>query len=68
VYDNALMESFFATLKAELGDTFASRWEAECALLNSLEGYYNRCRPHSALDYLSPVAYEQKWAEYRGEK
>lgn len=68
VYDHALMESFFATLKTELGDTFASRWEAECALLDYLEGYYNRCRPHSALGYLSPIAYEQKLEEDRGEK
>lgn len=67
VYDNALMESFFATLKTELGETFTSLFAAECAVMDYLEGYYNRKRPHSALGYLSPVAYEQRWEQSKQE-
>jgi putative transposase len=60
-YDNALVESFFATLKVECGSRFPSRAAAQLAVFDYLEGYYNRCRPHSALGYLSPMAFEQAW-------
>lgn len=60
-YDNALMESFFATLKGECTDR--QRWpshsQARQAIFEYLEVFYNRQRRHSALAYLSPVAYEQ---------
>jgi putative transposase len=63
-YDNALCESFFATLEAELLDRrrFATRAEAQLAIFDYIEGWYNPRRRHSALDYLSPMAYEAKAA------
>ena len=59
-YDNAKMESFWATLKSELiGDhVFASHTEAKAALFDYIEVFYNRRRLHSALGYQSPVDYE----------
>jgi len=60
-YDNALCESFFATLECELLDRrrFTTRAEAELAVFDYLEGWYNPRRRHSALAYESPVRYEQ---------
>jgi len=60
-YDNAPMESFFATLKSEhvYHCTYKTRDEARPDLFYYIEGFYNRIRLHSALDYLSPEAYEQ---------
>jgi len=59
-YDNALCESFFATLECELLDRrrFTTRAEAELAVFEYLEGWYNPRRRHSALGYESPVRYE----------
>jgi putative transposase len=59
-YDNALCESFFATLECELLDrnTFHSPMEARLAVFEFIEGWYNPHRRHSALDYLSPNRYE----------
>lgn len=54
-WDNAVVESFFATLKAELGDQFVSRRKAELALIDYIEVFYNRKRLHSSLGYVSPV-------------
>ena len=61
-YDNAHMESFWGTLKAELlaGRTFATRAEARLAIFEDVEVFYNRVRLHSALGYLSPVDFETK--------
>jgi len=61
-YDNALCESFFATLECELLDRrrFATRAEAQLAVFEYLEGWYNPRRRHSALDDLSPIADERK--------
>jgi transposase InsO family protein len=60
-WDNAVAESFFATLKVEL--VYRCRWrtraEARSALFEYLELFYNRQRRHSALGYLSPYAFEQ---------
>lgn len=59
-YDNAVMESFFATLKTECAHTqFTSKAEARAAIFEFIEGWYNRQRLHSALDYFSPVEFEQ---------
>ena len=60
-YDNALAESFFATLKAELIDAQAwpTRAAARRAIFEWLEVWYNRQRRHSALGYRSPVAWEE---------
>ena len=59
-WDNAVMESFFGTLKDEcVRDTFySSHDEARSALFVSIEAYYNRIRRHSTLGYMSPLQYE----------
>ena len=59
-YDNARMESFWATLKSELiqDHVFATRAEAKTALFDYIEVFYNRRRLHSALGFQSPVDYE----------
>ena len=61
-YDNAMMESFWATLKTEcFGDYVpATRSEAKSMLFDYIEVFYNRQRAHSALGYLSPVQFEQQ--------
>jgi len=62
-YDNAMCESFFATLECELLDRtrFVDRGEAELAVFDFIEGFYNTKRRHSALGYLAPVTFEQKF-------
>ena len=59
-YDNAMMESFFSTLRAELTDLerFATRQAARTVVFEFIEVFYNRQRLHSSLDYRSPVAFE----------
>ena len=61
-YDNAMCESFFATLECELLDRrrFRSQAEARLAVFDFIEGFYNTRRIHSALDYRSPVEYERQ--------
>jgi putative transposase len=61
-YDNAMCESFFATLECELLDRrrFKTIAEAEMAIFDFIEGFYNTRRIHSALDYRSPVEYERQ--------
>ena len=63
-YDNAMCESFFATLECELIDrsTFSSHTEARRALIDFIEGFYNTRRRHSALGYHSPVQFENRQA------
>ena len=60
-YDNAAMESFFATLKREKvhQDHYPTRHRARLGLFRYIEVFYNRQRLHSSLDYLSPVEFEQ---------
>jgi putative transposase len=59
-YDNAMCESFFATLECELLDRrrFKTQAEARIAVFDFIEGFYNRRRRHSSLGYLSPIDYE----------
>jgi putative transposase len=59
-YDNAVVESFFHTLKTELvyRERYMTREEARCSLFAYMEGFYNRSRKHSTLGYKSPVEYE----------
>lgn len=66
-YDNAMAESFFATLKAELIDRQAwpTRRAARGAIFEWIEGFYNRQRLHSALGYRSPVAFEEGITAHR---
>jgi putative transposase len=61
-YDNAMCESFFATLECELLDrvTLRSPAETRTAVFDFIEGWYNPTRRHSSLDYLSPIAFEQQ--------
>jgi putative transposase len=61
-YDNAMCESFFASLECELLDrhTFRTHADARMAVFRYIEGWYNPRRRHSALDYLSPANYERK--------
>ena len=60
-YDNAMCESFFATLECELFDRrkFRTKAEARMAVFQFIEGWYNPGRRHSALGYQSPVNYEK---------
>jgi putative transposase len=59
-YDNAMKESFFATLKTEcVVQPFATRAQATTAIFEYIEGFYNRQRLHSSLGYLSPEQFEQ---------
>ncbi len=59
-YDNAVMESFFATLKAECATRpFATCAQARTAIFEYIEGWYNRARLHSTLGYRSPLEFEQ---------
>ncbi len=60
-YDNAMMESFFGTVKEECVErqTYLTRQEARQALFSYIETFYNRKRRHSALGYVSPMAYEE---------
>jgi len=60
-YDNALCESFFATLECELLDRtrFKTQVDTRLAVFEFIEGWYNPHRRHSALDYLSPINYER---------
>ena len=60
-YDNALCESFFATLECELLDRqrFRTQGEARLAIFDFIEGWYNPRRRHSGLDYLSPMIFEE---------
>lgn len=59
-YDNAMKESFWATLKRECADhVFQTRALARQAIFEFIEIWYNRQRRHSALGYLSPCAFEQ---------
>ena len=61
-YDNAMCESFFATLECELlaRPRFGSQAEARMAVFRFVEGCYNPTPLHSALGYLSPISYEKK--------
>lgn len=61
-YDNAMCESFFATLECELlaRRRFRTQAEARMAVFDFIEGWYNPRRRHSGIDYLSPVQYEKR--------
>ena len=61
-WDNAVAESFFATLRAELLDHqhYATRRAAVAALGDYIDGFYNPVRRHSSIDYVSPVEFELK--------
>ena len=64
-YDNAMAESFFATLEREVLNRrcLKTHAEARLALFEWIEGWYNPHRRHSALGYLSPINFERRIAE-----
>ena len=59
-HDNAVMESFFSTVKTELGDQFASHGDAKMELFDYIEVFYNQRRRHSTLGQISPAAFERR--------
>lgn len=61
-YDNAMAESFFATLEREVlrRRSFKSQAEARMAVFEWIEGWYNPHRRHSSLGYLSPINFERR--------
>jgi putative transposase len=68
-YDNALMESFFGTVKEECIErkVYKTRAEARQDIFEYLEVFYNRKRKHSSLEYVSPFIYEQQKGENKTE-
>jgi putative transposase len=62
-YDNALVESFFASLETELIDrsAWSTHGQARLAVFDWIERFYNRVRRHSALGYLSPEEFERRY-------
>ena len=63
-FDNAMVETFFKTLKSELvwRTVFQTRARAERAIAGYIDGFYNPVRRHSALDFVSPVQFERRAA------
>ena len=64
-YDNAVVESFFHTLKTELiyFEHYITREDAKNSVFEYIEIFYNRDRMHSTLNYCSPVQFEQLWLD-----
>ena len=69
-YDNAVAETFFATLKKELVNrhSWPSRLELQSAVFEYIEAFYNRRRRHSTLGMVSPAEYEQTQTTARSRK
>jgi transposase InsO family protein len=61
-YDNAVMESFFSSVKSELADRFESCGEAKMELFDYIEVFYNQRRRHSTIGQVSPASFEKAWA------
>ena len=59
-HDNAVMESFFSTVKFELGEWFGSHGEAKMELFDYIEVFYNQRRRHSTIGQVSPAVYERR--------
>jgi transposase InsO family protein len=69
-WDNAVVESFFSTLKHELdldddAEALISTKQLQSRLAFWIDGYYNRERSHSTIGYLSPIDYEQQYIAAR---
>jgi transposase InsO family protein len=63
-YDNAVVESFFSTLRTELvhRTCFVDRSQAHSSLFDYIETFYNPVRRDSALEYLSPMGFERRFS------
>jgi putative transposase len=61
--DNAVMESFFSTVKFELGERFESYPDAKMQLFDYIEVFYNQRRRHSTNGQISPAAFERRATE-----
>jgi transposase InsO family protein len=61
-WDNAVMESFFSTVKSELGEHFDSHGDAKMEVFDYIEVFYNQRRRHSTLGQISPAAFERRAA------
>jgi transposase InsO family protein len=61
-HDNAVMESFFSTVKSELADRFPSFSDAKMEIFDYIEVFYNQRRRHSTLGQISPAAFERRAA------
>jgi putative transposase len=59
-HDNAVMESFFSSVKSETADRFDSCGDAKMALFDYIEVFYNQRRRHSTIGQISPAAYERR--------
>ena len=68
-YDNAMCESFFATLECELLNRcrFKTQADARSAVFAFIEGFYNPRRRHSSIGYLSPIDYERRHQTIAGD-
>jgi putative transposase len=62
-YDNAAMESWFSTFKAELGETFESIRHGKDLAFDYIEVFYNQRRRHSSIGYVAPAEYERRYYE-----
>lgn len=60
-WDNAVSESWFSTLKAELGEEFSSHADADRELFDFIEVFYNQQRSHSTLGFISPAEFERNF-------
>ena len=69
-WDNAVAESFFATIKGEMIDhhDYQTRASAIAAIADYIDGFYNPCRRHSAIGYVSPIEFELKFMSENLEK
>ena len=69
-WDNAVAESFFATIKGEMIDhaDYRTRGAAIAAIADYIDGFYNPCRRHSAIDYVSPIEFELRFSSEEIEK
>jgi transposase InsO family protein len=69
-WDNAVAESFFATIKGEMIDhaDYLTRGAAIASIADYIDDFYNPCRRHSALDYVSPIEFELKFMSVKIKK
>jgi len=61
-WDNAVVESFFGTLKTETDQSYRTKQDARRSIFEYIEAFYNRHRLHSSLGYMSPAEFEGQWA------